>query len=89
MYDRVAKGAREKLMVTHGTRTVARVFPFIAGALLLCGPSAHRVTAQQTSKVLVPHSSWDCGMPEGIAIPESGSLLFEVEVKLDRILAGC
>jgi hypothetical protein len=25
-------------------------------------------------------------MPEGIAIPESGSLLFEVDVKLDRVL---
>jgi Protein of unknown function (DUF3237) len=94
MYDRVTKEtifrvlcrAHEELRVMLGNRTVARVLPFIVGALLLCGPSADQVKAQQASKVLLPHSSWDCGMPEGIAIPESGSLLFEVEVKLDRNL---
>jgi uncharacterized protein DUF3237 len=39
----------------------------------------------QNAKTLVPHSSWNCGMPEGIPNPESGALIFEAELKLDRV----
>jgi hypothetical protein len=34
---------------------------------------------------MVPHDSWNCGMPEGIPNPESGTLLFQAEMKLQRI----
>ena len=34
----------------------------------------------------MPDKSWDCGMPAGIPSPESGSLLFEAEMKLDRVI---
>ena len=50
---------------------------FLAGAVLLFG--------QDAAKVVVPHRSWNCGMAEGIPSPESGSPIFSVEVKLDRI----
>lgn len=33
---------------------------------------------------MVPHSAWDCGMPEGIPSPEDGSLIFATQVPLDR-----
>ena len=33
---------------------------------------------------MVPHPDWDCGMPEGIPSPEDGSLIFAMDVPLDR-----
>lgn len=54
-------------------------------AVLFCGASADRAEGQSRAKVLVPHSSWTCGMAEGIPSPESGSLIFEVGIKLDRV----
>jgi len=33
---------------------------------------------------MIPDPAWDCGMPTGIPPPESGSLIFEIEVPLDR-----
>jgi hypothetical protein len=38
--------------------------------------------AQNAAKVFVPHASWDCGMKDGIPNPESGSLVFEAQMKL-------
>jgi hypothetical protein len=63
---------------------------------LAWGPSAHPVISQNrtgarvanggAAKVLIPHESWTCGMAEGIPNPESGTLVFEVEMKLERVL---
>jgi hypothetical protein len=36
-------------------------------------------------KILVPHKSWPCGMPEGIPAPERGIPVFEANMKLDQI----
>ena len=36
-------------------------------------------------KVLIPHTSWPCGMAEGIPVPEQGVLVFEANMKLDQI----
>ena len=60
---------------------IVRAFPLIAAALFLSVPALQA----QNPKVLVPHRSWDCGMPEGIPSPESGALIFQAEVKLERI----
>ena len=38
-----------------------------------------------TEKLLVPHKSWPCGMPEGIPVPERGVPVFEANMKLDQI----
>jgi hypothetical protein len=40
---------------------------------------------QGKAKVFFPHASWDCGMKDGIPNPESGSLIFETQLKLDRL----
>jgi hypothetical protein len=37
--------------------------------------------------VLVPHASWTCGLPDGIPQPESGTLIFEATIPLERTLA--
>ena len=39
-----------------------------------------------SAKLLIPHDSWTCGMPEGIPAPESGSLIFEIVMKFDKVL---
>jgi hypothetical protein len=36
-------------------------------------------------KILIPHKSWTCGMPEGITVPERGTLVFEANMKLDQV----
>ena len=57
----------------------------MAGATALAGPAVHLAKGQGTAKVLLPHASWDCGMKDGIPNPESGSLIFETQMKLDRL----
>lgn len=60
----------------------------------LCAVAAH-VAADQgaprpaagasSARVIVPHEAWSCGMPGGIPVPETGTLLFTAEVPLDRV----
>src|SRR5262245_41440151 len=38
------------------------------------------------ANVLIPHESWNCGMPDGIPSPESGNLIFEMAMKFDKVL---
>ncbi len=40
--------------------------------------------AQGARDTLIPHATWDCGMPEGIPSPEAGTLVFELEIPLER-----
>lgn len=54
-------------------------------AVILCGLLGCRAEAQQSTKVVVPDSSWSCGMPEGIPNPENGDPIFQVDLKLDRV----
>jgi hypothetical protein len=45
------------------------------------------VRAQTTSQYrLIPHASWDCGMPDGIAPPETGDLVLAIEIPLERAI---
>jgi len=60
-----------------------RIFLIVLAALCLVLPTVR--TFAQNAKVLVPHASWSCGMAEGIPSPESGALIFEAEMKLDRV----
>jgi hypothetical protein len=62
-----------------------RAFLQMAGAAVLAGPASQLAHAQGTAKVFIPHASWDCGMKDGIPNPESGVLVFEVQIKLDRL----
>jgi hypothetical protein len=38
-----------------------------------------------TQRVIVPHESWNCGMPGGIPSPEAGTLVFTAEMPLERV----
>lgn len=62
-----------------------RTFLRMVGATAVAGPAGHRARAQGTAKVLLLHASWDCGMKDGIPNPEGGSLIFETQLKLDRL----
>ncbi len=51
---------------------------------LLLGLATDGAAAQATRPILIPHPSWDCYLPDGIPAPEDGTLIFEVEIPLDR-----
>jgi hypothetical protein len=65
-----------------------RAFLAAVWAVVLFGTPALRAGGQAVSsaRVLLPHESWNCGMPEGIPAPESGTLIFEAEMKLQRVI---
>ena len=69
-------------------RGVARVLAVPAMAVLLAGvASAQGTAAGQTSaaRLMIPHESWACGMPDGIPDPDAGTLVFTAEMSLDRV----
>ncbi|HMI91920.1 MAG TPA: DUF3237 domain-containing protein [Polyangiales bacterium] len=41
--------------------------------------------ALDANATVMPHPSWDCGMPEGIPAPSSGMLAFEAELTVGEI----
>jgi hypothetical protein len=53
-----------------------------AAALLL--PLAYRADAQLVARTIVPHPTWDCGMPHGIPPPETGRPVFDITIPLER-----
>jgi hypothetical protein len=58
----------------------------MAAIAVACGCIASLPGAvAQTADVLVPHSSWNCGMPEGIPVPERGTLILTAETKLQAV----
>jgi hypothetical protein len=65
-----------------------RAFLTAVWAVVLSGTPALRAGGQNvdSARVLVPHASWNCGMPEGIPSPESGTLIFEAEMKVQRVV---
>src|SRR5581483_9860233 len=76
-------GTAHRCGILHmcGAMKIFRAFLFIITGLCLSVPALRA----QNSKVFVPHSSWDCGMPGGIPNPESGVLIFESDMKLERV----
>jgi hypothetical protein len=66
----------------------------LVGTLIYCqmqldGKSQERAGRTKgyggAGKILVPHKSWPCGMPEGIPVPERGVPVLEANLKLDQI----
>jgi hypothetical protein len=66
--------------------TKTNVIPLLVGAAaaLALGPSF--VRAQASQRALIPHATWDCGMPEGIPAPEAGLPVFEIDIPLERVV---
>src|SRR4030095_9287094 len=64
---------------------------FVALTVLLNITTTQQASGQNArgnspTTVLIPHESWTCGMPDGIPAPESGSLIFEMALKFDKVL---
>ena len=66
-----------------------RAAPIIAATLAVLGMAALRAAGQGAPPgapaLVVPHESWSCGLPDGIPVPESGTLVFQAEMTLDRV----
>ena len=56
----------------------------VLGALVSYALGADPAQAQSARSALLPHATWDCGMPQGITSPEAGRLILELEIPLDR-----
>ena len=68
--------------------TQPRAIAGIVGVFLSVISMADGAAGQGNAPVadlIVPHESWSCGLPGGIPRPEGGSLVFEAEMKLDRV----
>lgn len=70
-------------MQTRRSVTLGLLGASFVGACTTTGTSGR--TASTSSKALLPTSAWDCGLPGGIAPPESGTLVLEAEVDLDAV----
>ena len=66
-----------------------RALPIVVGTILFVGIAAVRAGSQRVppnaATLIVPHESWSCGLPDGIPIPESGTLVFQAEMTLERV----
>jgi hypothetical protein len=73
----------------------ASMLMICAGILICCqlqavgvetqkGAGRMKTSYRSAAKILIPHKSWPCGMPEGIPVPERGVLVFEANLKLDQ-----
>src|SRR5665213_425020 len=62
-----------------------RTFLRMAGAAAFAGSASDLARGQGTAKAFFPPASWDCGMKDGIPNPESGVLVLEARIKLDRL----
>jgi hypothetical protein len=71
-----AAGHRPKRLRARAVAAVGVVIALVA--------NGDSVWAQTSSAALLPHATWDCGMPQGIPSPEAGSLVFELELPLER-----
>jgi hypothetical protein len=70
----------------HTRRSVSTGLLLGAGLLGACANMASSTrTASAASKTLLPAASWDCGLPGGIPVPESGVLVLEAQVQLDAV----
>ena len=68
--------------------TQTRAIAGIVGVILSVTSLGVGVAGQANAPgadLIVPHESWSCGLPDGIPRPESGTLVFEAEMKLDRV----
>ena len=68
--------------------TQGRAITGIVGVILSVIHMAVGVAGQVSASgadLIVPHESWSCGLADGIPRPESGTVIFEAEMKLDRV----
>ena len=66
---------------TNKTRTI-----LLLGASVVLVLACSAANAQTSQGALIPHATWDCGMPQGIPRPEAGRMVFEIEIPLARAI---
>jgi hypothetical protein len=66
---------------------IITTFPVASASATASNPKPTPTPSQSNDgdKILIPHNSWTCGMPEGIPKPESGVLAFEINMKLEQV----
>jgi hypothetical protein len=61
----------------------------VAAGLGACAPGISNndppPIASTGEKFLFPAAAWNCGMPEGIPVPEKGTLVFRTDLKIDQL----
>jgi hypothetical protein len=57
----------------------------LVGVVASVSNAQNAAARQPSSRVIVPHESWNCGMPAGIPSPEAGTLVFTGQMPLDRV----
>ena len=72
------------MRVTTGIRVLSTlaIVGIVTGAAAAQNAGSRQVSTQ---RVIVPHESWNCGMPGGIPSPEAGTLVFTAEMPLERV----
>src|SRR5690606_35114051 len=79
---RALEGVFHRLgLYTAVTRKLVRAIAIVGASALLLGAHA---SAQTSQDALLPHATWNCGMPEGIPLPEAGSAVFTITIPLER-----
>ena len=66
------------------TRAIAGIVGLLFSVISMTDGLAGQGNAA-VADLIVPHESWSCGLPDGIPRPEGGTLVFEAEMKLDRV----
>jgi hypothetical protein len=69
------------------TRGIGVLSALAVAGIVASTSAAQNAGARQaaTLRVVVPHESWNCGMPGGIPSPEAGALVFTAEMPLERV----
>ena len=73
--------ARQRTQMRHRRAIVAT----LGIVSLLAVTGARASSRSRADVVIVPHDSWNCGLPDGIPNPENGRLIFQAEMTLDRL----
>lgn len=68
--------------VAHSMKKLSTLAAFVM-ALSLSARSQMTAATSGTNFVLIPSASWNCGMPDGIPTPESGTLVFTAKLKYE------
>ena len=71
-------------MKTRVLAALAASAALLAAACTATQGSGSTARASAT-KTLLPDAAWNCGMPEGIPVPEDGVLLLQAEIRLDNV----
>jgi hypothetical protein len=76
------------IIAAHSTHKKMKKSSMFAGLFALYLSGAALCQSQPTytgaDKTLIPNKGWDCGMPEGIPVPERGAPVFEAVMTLDQ-----